>query len=138
MAARRDPRIQHHPMVTRANWMKNAIAITLHTDAVPVLGVGGHHTNSLDVFSWQSLFTADGLTVQEIKNYIFSILEDSKTKPTDHGGNTQEEIWRIIAWSFLGNAYRMEDASAECALAGSFLADGFFGVVWGLKADLEA
>eukprot|EP00959_Pyramimonas_sp_CCMP1952_P168542 3521845-Pyramimonas_sp.AAC.1 len=65
---RGDPRLDGHPMLARAGWQDNAIPISIHGDAVPVTGIGGHHTKSLDCISWQSLF-AQGGTIRQIKNY---------------------------------------------------------------------
>ena len=152
VCARRDPRIQHHPMITRADWMDKGVALSLHTDAVPVISTGNYQCKSLDVFSWQSLFAAAESDLKTLKNLICTIFEDSKVKPGESGNvDTMSEIWRIIAWSLQalyegkwpthnhhGTPYNAIDHASEFALAGKHLADGYFGVVWGVKGDLES
>ena len=61
-----------------------------------------------------------------------------------------QEVWDIISWSFEavfdgrfpksdhnGVEYTADSHPAEYAIAGNDLAGGYFGVIWGIKADLD-
>ena len=70
---RRDPRLQYHPMCKRADFQERAIPYMLHADAVPVVKVGKAGTQSLDVYSYQSVLSK-GSTLR-IKMLIWSTFE---------------------------------------------------------------
>ena len=71
-----DPRIEGHPMRTRPDWMRRAIPVSVHGDAVPVIRVGKPGSASLECLSLQSLF-ADGPTLR-VKILMFSMFEANK------------------------------------------------------------
>ena len=58
LSARQDPRLTQHSMKKRTGWDSAAIPLSLHGDAVPVLGVGKSNTRSFDAYSLQSIFPA--------------------------------------------------------------------------------
>ena len=143
VAKRRDPRIQHHPLLRRAGFMDNALPISLHGDGVAVLGVGGHQARSLDCISWQSLLATEG-GPRELKHYVMGIFDDSKAKQSEDGVDSMDEAWRIVCWSFralfegkfpsvdhLGRRYTARDDPDDFALAGTLLAEGRCCVLWG-------
>ena len=144
---RRDPRIVRHPMCARSDWMSKAIPVMLHGDAVPAIGVHRSNSKSYDTYSWQSVFASGATTA--IKQYLFGIFEDCKTKPankTDPG--TMQQCWKIVVWSFRAafeGKWPARDwnddpwplGSFEHRVAGEDLADGFFAVLWSLKGDLD-
>ena len=71
-----DPRLDDHPMQDKLNWMKRAIPLTIHGDAVPVVRVGRPGCSSLECLSVQSLL-ADGATMR-VKLLLFSMFEANK------------------------------------------------------------
>ena len=71
---RKDPRIIRHPMCTRDGWMRRAVPIALHGDAVPVIAVGRSNSQSLEWFSWQSIL-AYGPTMA-IKFWMCGVFEN--------------------------------------------------------------
>ncbi len=96
---RRDPRIQMHPMCHVDGWLRKALPISLHGDAVPCVSVGKAASKSYDAYSWEGLLSSGPLL--SIKQYMFGLFEDAKTKPNPAGStaNTMEDIWRHVCWS---------------------------------------
>ena len=89
---RRDPRLARHPMCDKIDWMRRAIPLVIHGDAVPVVKVGRPGTKSFDCLSWASLL-ASGHTLK-VKNWMFGLFEQNK------GVDTMDEVWRVLMWSF--------------------------------------
>ena len=124
-----------------------AVAIMRHGDALPAVRVGNASSRSFDAYYWQSVF-AVGRTL-DVKNYIFGLFEDCKTKPpikTDPG--TMQQCWEIVIWPLkacLSGAWPELDwkgmpwpvGSFEDAMKHKPLAGGFMLVLWGLKGDLD-
>ena len=92
LKARRDPRLDNHPMTAGENWEENTVGISIHGDGIPVLGVGKVETRSLNDFSIQSLFSS-GPTV-EVKILLYWLFADTESE------DTRLEIWRMLCWSF--------------------------------------
>ena len=148
VVARKDPKIKSHPMCTKSSWIKRAIPILLHGDSVPVVNVARVGTKSLDCISWRSLF-ACGATMA-IKIWIFGVFDQCKVKLP--GVSTMGSAWEIIVWS-LKSLYQgvhpmtdwngaewTDEYPAERTLAGTPLCskrECFFGVIWGINADLD-
>ena len=72
------------------------------------------------------------------------------TSPVIESGDTRTRFWKILAWSlqalydglwprqdWRGVPYPRGGSSEEGNLAGRQLAGGYFGCLWGIKADLE-
>jgi len=137
---RRDPRMRFHPMVNSPQWKKRAVPLSVHGDAVPCVAVGKAGTKSFDVCSFQGLLGHG--TTKELKLLIFGIFEHTKT------ADGMSAIWKDVMWSF-EHLNRGEwpagdpkgrpwpPGSLDAIRAGQPLAGGHFGVVWGLKADLN-
>jgi len=144
---RGDPRLDGHSMCGRPDWKKFAIPYAIHGDAVPVTRVGKAGTASCDVVSSQSLLQYGSSL--DVKNVIFAIFLENVATVPEHGVSTMDRVWKIIHWSLFftflgvwptcdwqGNEWT-DEHPAERALAGTWLADGFFAVVWLLKGDLD-
>ena len=140
VAARRDPRLQHHPMLRRPQWSSKAVPISLHGDAVPCIRCGRAGSRSLDVYSWQGLL-GQGPTLWQ-KQYIFAVWTSLLT------GTTMQEAWAVLSWSLQAlyegkwpstdhRGIEYTPTSLEGLLAGKHLAEGFFAVMWLLKGDLK-
>ena len=141
---RRDPRLAHHPLMRKPDWMRKCIPLSWHGDAVPCIGVGKATSRSLDVWSWQSVLALRGKST-DVKNIATSIFSASK------GSGTEEAMGKILLWSFQalgdgvwpekdhnGKAFsEVAPGSMHAKQAGLPLADGFFGVVWLIKGDLD-
>ncbi len=141
MLERDDPRIAGHPLRDRHNWKEKTIPIALLSDAIPCVQVGKAGAKSLDVWSWQSLFS-HGKT-NDIKELVYSVFEQNKSE------NTMDQVWKVLAWSF-DALYRgrfpsvdvvtgepFSPDSADGLLAGKELAGGWCGVIWKIKGDLD-
>jgi hypothetical protein len=143
LTRRRDPRLQHHPMLQRANWFSKAVMISIHGDAVTCIRPGKAGQKSLDVYSWMGMLgDVDNCWSLYMKHYMFSVFTASVTD------NTMDEAWEVLVWSFAalfeakfpsknhkGDEY--SQFSAEGLIAGQPLADGFFGVVLTIKGDMK-
>ena len=137
VVARRDPRIQRHPMCTRPGWQHFAIPISIHGDSVPCIQVGRAGSKSLDVYTWQSVL-AEG-TSTRLKVYIHAIFEACKAHLEEHGHCSMTEIWNVIVWSlkallsgkhptfdWLGRPWPPGSAERVLADNDTDLAGGFF------------
>eukprot|EP00969_Alexandrium_andersonii_P335789 14841560-Alexandrium_andersonii.AAC.1 len=145
-AKRKDPRLMGHPMMKKKDWKLRAVPLSVHGDAVPVVKVGKPGTRSFDTYSLQSLRSKG--TSMEVLVYMFGIFDSCIAKAKEHGGvDTLDCIWRIVVWS-LTALYEGKwpeknwdggplTNPAHQALAGQYLAEGFFGVVVCLKGDLD-
>ena len=120
----------------------------IHGDAVPCVKVGRTGCASMDVYSGQSVL-AFGQTLR-IKMFIWGVYEACKATAEEHGddNDTMKEAWRIMLWSlwflYLGIWPTVDPwgedfpvGSSDAALAGTWLANGLFGVVWCIKGDLD-
>ena len=138
------PSMTGHPMRGVHNWKRRAVPISLHGDDVPVTGCGKVWSKSMRAISWCSML-GTGSTVN------FNFLIFAVFTAITYGGfgpqNTNKRIFQIIAWSlywlYLGmwptsdvDGDPINDERAGTPLAG-LDGDGFFGVLWGIKGDLE-
>ena len=139
VSRRRDPRIQHHPMLAVDNWESVFVPFAVHGDAVPCIRTGRAGTKSLDAYSWHGLLGSG--STKYVKHYIVSVFKQSATK------KTLPAIWEVLCWSFMalflgvwpstdhkGVAY--SPTSAQGRLAGTPLAGGLRAVLWLIKGDL--
>ena len=136
VVTRKDPRIQHHPLCTRPNWMTKACVFQIHGDAVPCISVGKPGSKSFDVYSSSGVL-AQGSTI-ETKTYIFGLFDKCNvTEPTTHC--TMTHIWKIVFWSLFwlwlgrwpthdwhGIEYQRDSPEGKLAHEDIWLADGFF------------
>jgi hypothetical protein len=136
--------MEGHPMKAIPNWMRRAIPIALHGDAVPVTGCGKVWSKSMLAMSWCSLL-GSGTTVAF--NFLifayFCALGFKGTGPL----NTDARIFKIIVWSlhwaYLGKwpTHDVDGTAIVDDRAGTPLAGdehmGFFLVLWVKKGDLE-
>ena len=142
---RRDPRIKNHEMANREDWLRRAIPISLHGDAVPVIRPGKAGSKSLDVFSFMGIL--GGGPALFVKTMIWCIFENCKA--TGEGNfDTMKVFWQIMVWSLscmYSGVYPAADfrghpfppGSSNAAIAGQWLAGGHFAVLWSVKGDLE-
>ena len=138
------PSMDAHPMKGRRNWKRRAVPIALHGDDVPVTGCGKVWSKSMRAISWCSMLgTGSTVNFNFLIYALFTVLAFEGFGPH----NTNRRIFQIIAWSlywlYLGkwptsdvDGHPIEDAWAGSPLTGSN-GDGFFGVLWGIKGDLE-
>jgi hypothetical protein len=140
---RGDPRLQDHPMKKHTDWMSCTIPLALHGDGVPVIGVGKPSVKSLEVLSFQSIFT-DILSSMRSKQLISMMF--SKNMCTD----SELEVWRILLWSFhwlaegvwppVGwnfNAWPPGSTEEALGVGKKPLANGLRATIWSLKGDLD-
>lgn len=89
------PLFQNHPVQHREGFRNLAIPISLHTDAVPVVGVGKSWQKSMDCYSWSSLL-GSGTTI-DFMFFVWAVFTQLLAKSTV--GNTDEVFWRKFNWS---------------------------------------
>ncbi len=133
-------------MAERRDWEHRAIPLSFHGDGVPVVGIGRAGAKSLDTYSYQGVL-ANGSTLY-VKNLIWSMFEQCKATDAKHHECTMRHVWKLLIWSFwflylgihptvdhTGKAW--PPGSSEAGLAGEWLADGHFGVLWMLKGSVS-
>lgn len=139
-----NPAYATHPVRDRAGHQSKAVPLSLHGDGVPVVGVGKAWSKSMDVYSWASMLS----TGRTAENMFLIYLLNPKLCVTLPGKNMQEHFFKLLKWSlywlFLGvwprrdhNEAPYPAGSPEAARAGAPLANGYFGVLWCIKGDLE-
>ena len=135
---RRDPRMMGHPMCSRENWQLFGVPLLLHGDGVACLQCGRVGATSFNVWSFQGLLSV-GPTLL-IKHYLFGIFKENIAP------ETMPHVMRVLLCSFealyLGkwptNNWDREpfrEGTAEAALGGRDLAEGFFGTIFALTGD---
>lgn len=133
-----------HPVRLRATHRSHAVPISIHGDGVPVTGRGKKWCKFADIFSWTSML-AYGPTIDIMFFIWMSIASLASKTPGQH---TQRSFFAQLAWSLnalwegkwpaadhTGRRYRQ--GSMEAKRANTPLADGYFGVLWCLKGDLD-
>ena len=119
------------------------VPLAIHGDDVPAIGVGKAWTKMVQCLSWSSVL-ARGPT--NVINFIISLMYLCLAVlrgVTD----TWEEFWRHLIWSCNAledgrwpvlDAYgRALTTALEIRRAGQWLADGFRGILWVIRADLD-
>ena len=134
-------------LTNKPNWMSRAHPLFFHIDAVPVVGVGKSWGKSLNVANWGSIL-AHGSTM-EIVFLIWCYWMDTEAK-----NRTKKTFFEKLKWSFdivfdglwpfadhnctTYPAGSEEARRAGTPLVGSDMDDYPFGVIWQIKADLDA
>jgi len=91
------PALVNHPMTARAGWKRRAIPLSVHTDAVPVSGVGRSWSKSMLNISF-SCILAKGAT-RETQFLIFALMTMLQVvKPVKR---TMRRVWELIVQSFV-------------------------------------
>ena len=131
------------PAARRGTFRDWAVPLSLHVDGVPVTGVGKAWSKTLDVYSWCSLL-AKGITVH-FNFWIWSVFIGLISNGVY---NTKNTFWKILSWSFYWfyrGLWPDRDWRGVPYTSGidfvrrlKPLADGYFGVLWVVKSDLEA
>jgi hypothetical protein len=114
----------------------------MHGDGVPVTGIGKSSSMSLEILTWMSLLAVG--TTLETNFYIYSVFKDLVVETPEV--DTYDSLWKKLRWSFAAlwegrwphldaEGNRIHGPNAH--RAGDYLADGFFGVLYVLRGDLE-
>jgi hypothetical protein len=133
-----------HPVRLRDGYQEKAIPLSIHGDGVPVTGRGKKWCKFADIFSWTSML-ASGPTI-DIMFFIWMSIASLSSKAA--GQHTLHTFFTQLVWSLTalwegrwpaadhtGAKYRK--GSLEAKRAGEPLAQGYFGVLWCLKGDLD-
>ena len=142
--------MEHHPILqARPEWrarpdLHRVIPLAIHGDGVSYVGIGKAGGKTLEVLSFCSLL-AKGRT--HLINFIMFMLVKSVIK-TQGFGQSWPRAWKVLSWSFAslaeglwptvdfdGRAFPPD--SLDFQHGGEPLADGFAGLIFLLKADLE-
>ena len=130
--------MKHHPYAKRYGpYSKKAIPIAVHGDGVPTIAVGKAWQKTVEGISWSScLASGRGTTI--LLNFIIVFIFKASM-----ANMTNDEIWTYICWSLLAlynGCWPTHDVDGNLLndpLAGQPLADGFYCVLWLIRADLE-
>jgi hypothetical protein len=142
-AVKHHPQMTNHPLKLRGGYKKRAIPIGFHGDGVPVTGIGKVSSRLMDVFSWTSILSG-GKTIQ-VNYLIWGVYQVALSK-----GDvvTLDEFFTILKWSLealnegkwpRADHHKREynPRSPQGKRAGTALAAGYFGVLWGIMGDLD-
>lgn len=135
------PAYANHPILTsNEKFRSKLIPLSLHGDGTPVIGIGKIWSRQLTTWSWNSLL-GKGRT-KSMQLQIWSMFDQTSS------AQTLKEYWAILAWSFKvlqQGVWPSEDhkgckfasSSAAGKKAGTWLAEGYAGILWTLVGDLE-
>ena len=92
-----DPLFVGHPVASRHKYDEFCVPITIHSDEVPVVGVGKCWSKSMLIFSWSSLL-GSGAT-KETNYFVWGIFEAAISKLPD--ADTLDKFWKTFCWSLV-------------------------------------
>ena len=135
------PACLEHPVLNSTRGFERKMApLALHGDGTPVVCIGKIWSRQLTIFSFNSLLGSG--TTKDTQCHIWSCFDECC------GRTTMDEFFTIPGWSLealqkgrwpesnhLGQKY--DPCSNERQLAGTFLANGYCGILWSLVGDLE-
>ena len=135
------PAYANHPILASNEVFRSKlIPLSLHGDGTPVIGIGKIWSRQLTTWSWNSLL-GKGRT-KSMQLQIWSMFDQTSS------ATTLKEYWAIVAWSFkalqLGKwpsedhkGCKFPSSSAAGKRAGTWLAEGYAGILWTLVGGLE-
>jgi len=137
------PGLQSHPVKLLSDWRRRAIPLSIHGDGTPVAGVGKAWARMMDTYSFCSLL-ARGTTL-DFTVWIYSVFVSLLV------GESMDHVMRVICWSFKALASGLwpeadpwgrryadhSPGSLDSRRAGTQLADGYCGIVWVVRGDLD-
>lgn len=137
------PNMIGNPIQQRPNYTTKCLPLGLHGDEVPITGKGKVWSKSFLTFEWLSLL---GRGWGPARMFFIWGGFDKLLDISDTG--TLAYFWKILAWSFFwllqgtwpthdwqGNQYGPD--TAEGQKAGTYLANGYFAIIWALMGDLD-
>ena len=134
-----------HPIRLVAGHRDWAVPLTIHGDETPITGVGKSWCNKSRIYTWRSIVGIG--TYLETSFLLWEVFE--KFICEEPMCKTRYVFWRILVHSFNALASGRhptrhpltnelyDPESEEGQRAGTLLAGGFCGLVWGLIGDLE-
>ena len=132
---------------TRPGWPQRYIPLSFHGDDVPVSGRGKIWSHAMTTFSWSSMLGVG--TTDESQFFIFGLFDRLNAhNAEDTSKDTLHCFFELLAWSFQALAdgkwpsrdhrgRKYEKDSEKGRLAGTDLAGGYCGVLWGIIGDLD-
>ena len=143
-AMRTHPVVTSRPDLQAPSDLSKVIPLAIHGDGVSYMQTSRAGGKSLDVISWSSV-----LSKGPTKTSSFLMFLLVKTLAKDFGmGQTWPRVWKILCWSLEVLATGLwpmqnwdhqdfEEDSIDHQKRGTPLADGYRGVVFILRSDLE-
>jgi hypothetical protein len=134
------PSLQDHPYANRPNFKDRCIPISLHGDGVPVTKSSRSGANTVDIFSWNSMI-GRGTTLQT--NFLIFLIYGNLVYKLDDLRNANKVFSKTLCWSLywlgLGVWPTRDENNRPIAdgRAGTQLADGYYGALWGIRGDLD-
>ena len=138
-AMRGNPAYESHPMnISSPEHVDKCIPLSLHGDAVPVANIGRSSQTSIEAYSFSSML-GKGSTIQNLF-LIYLVYPKLVIKTATHDAYAQ--FMRKLTWSFYWlykGVWPEKDEHGKPIVGGKtgYLADGWSGVLWGLKGDLD-
>lgn len=137
------PNLEDHPLLEREGYKSRCVPIGMHGDEVPVTGKGKVWQGKIMTFEWVSL-VGHGTTTEAVL-WIWGVFLKAMLQGA---GGTLERFMKILKWSFYwlwlgkwpthdyeGKKYPL--SSEEGKKANTWLADGYYAVLWALMGDLD-
>ena len=140
----RHPCYAEHPVRGRPDHHERCIPLGLHGDSVPVTGKGKSWAKSLTCWSWNSLL-GSGTTIQaHFVIYMYYLRFVVRQANMD----LVASFWKRLRWSLYWLAVgrwpardweerAWPEGSPQHQKKGSYLADGWYAVLWAIQGDLE-
>ena len=138
-AASGDPVLTGHPMTRRADWKRKAIPFVLYGDAARFSNM-----NALEVVAFSALLSRVSTWASKFVIAVFV-----KSAEAIRGGDTWQQIWRVLLWSLralMDGKHPHLDHNDQPWAPGSygermqgqpFSDEGYFGSVFRIAGDLD-
>lgn len=133
------PQYQGHPVRLRDDHESFGVPLTVHGDGTPVTGLGKAWGKMMNAWSWSSFVVSGSTEATQI--LMFCIFESIQLAAAN--GNTLDAVFKKMRWSLYwlwrGEWPTVDHLGKPVAddEPRGLLADGYFGVVWGLLGDLD-
>ena len=128
-----------HPVRSRANHTEMCVPLSIHSDGVPVSGLGKTWSRSVDVWSWSSILGVGNTIATNFLIYILYWKLIVKVQGMDLYHEFIQRLTWSLYWLWLGRwpTRNWKNEPMDYDLAGEPLAGGYFGTLWVIRGDLE-
>lgn len=131
------PAMRVLPQAGRPDFTSKCVPLSIHSDGVPVSGIGRSWSRSATLFSWQSML-AKGSTL-DMNFLIFIVFTTLLVRVGEETAMTK--FGRRLAWSLkwlaMGQWPTEDEHGTPLAGGGRQLAGGFYAVLWAVRGDLD-
>jgi hypothetical protein len=139
-----NPMYLTHPVRDRFDHFDKAVPLSLHGDGCPVSGFGKSWLKIAEIYSWRSLLAQGASWMMNIMIFFMYV----GIMATHEGTHTRDRFFRRLRWSLhwlqkgkwpthdeFGTKYVL--GTPEGDLAGTWLAAGYYAIMFVLRHDLD-